>query len=155
MGIVEARLLEHGIALPSPSEVGGNYLPFIVTGNLVYLSGQLPIENGERKFIGKVGAAISLADAQKAAALCAVNLIAKLKIACGGDLDRVTQFVKVLGFVNAVPEFGEQPKVVNGASDLFVQVFGDKGRHARSAIGVGSLPFGTAVEVEAIVEIAS
>ena len=154
MSKIEARLAECGIVLPAPSEAGGNYLPFVTTGNLVYLSGQVPIENGERKFIGKVGAAISVAEAQKAAALCALNLLSKLKMACGGDLDRVTQFVKVVGFVNAVPEFAEPPKVVNGASDLFVQVFGDKGRHARSAIGVGSLPFGVAVEVEAVVEIA-
>lgn len=98
---VEAKLKELGIELPAPSEVAGNYLPYVTTGNLVFLSGQIPIENGTRKFVGKVGRDISVADAQKAAALCVVNLLAKLKIACGGDLDRVTRCVKVVGFVNA------------------------------------------------------
>jgi enamine deaminase RidA (YjgF/YER057c/UK114 family) len=154
MGKIEARLKECGITLPPASEAGGNYVPFTITGNLVYLSGQVPVENGERKFIGKVGDTISVEDAQKAAALCALNLLTKVKMACDGDLDRVTRVVKMVGFVNAVPSFGEQAKVMNGASDFFVQVFGEKGRHARSAIGVGSLPFGVAVEAEAVFEIA-
>jgi enamine deaminase RidA (YjgF/YER057c/UK114 family) len=111
------------------------------------------MENGERKFIGKVNATISVSEAQKAAALCALGLIARLRSACDGDLDRVRQLIKLVGFVNAAPDFGDQPQVINGASDLFVQVFGDNGRHARSAVGVGSLPFGVAVEVEAIFEI--
>ena len=155
MGKIETRLAECGITLPAASEAGGNYVPYTITGNLIFLSGQVPIEDGERKFIGKVGGTVSVEDGQKAAALCAKNLLTKLKIACGGDLDRVTRLVKVVGFVNAVPEFGEQAKVINGASDLFVQVFGDVGRHARSAIGVGSLPFGVAVEVEAVFEISA
>jgi enamine deaminase RidA (YjgF/YER057c/UK114 family) len=154
MGRIDTKLKELGIALQLPSETAGNFLPFTKTGSLVFLSGQVPIEDGERKFIGKVGATISVAEAQKAAALCAIGLIARVKIACDGDLDRVRRVIKLVGFVNAVPEFGDQPKVINGASDLFVQVFGDNGRHARSAIGVGSLPFGAAVEVEAIFEIA-
>ena len=106
-----------------------------------------------RKFIGKLGKEISVEDGQKAARLCALNLLARLKASCNGDLDRVVRCVKLTGFVNATPEFGDHPKVVNGASDLMVEVFGDAGRHARSAVGMGSLPFGVAVEVEAIFEI--
>jgi enamine deaminase RidA (YjgF/YER057c/UK114 family) len=155
MGKVDAKLSELGIELPPLSDPAGNYLPFVVTGNLVFLSGQIPIENGTRKYIGKLGDTISVADGQNAAALCALNLLAKLKAACDGDLDRVTRLVKLVGFVNATPDFSEQPKVINGASDFFVKVFGDAGRHARSAIGIGSLPFGVAVEVEAVFEIAA
>jgi enamine deaminase RidA (YjgF/YER057c/UK114 family) len=152
-GRIEKRLAEIGITIPSPGEAAGNYLPFVTTGNLVYLSGQVPVENGVRKFIGKVGSNLSVEEGQKAARLCALNLIARLKSACAGDLDRVVRCVKVLGFVNAAPDFGDHPKVINGASDFMVEVFGDSGRHARSAVGMGSLPFGVAVEVEAIFEI--
>ena len=108
---------------------------------------------GCEKFIGKVGSDVSIEDGQKAARLCVVNLLARLKSACGGDLDRVVRCVKLTGFVNASPGFGDHPKVINGASDFMVEVFGDDGRHARSAVGMGSLPFGVAVEVEAIFEI--
>jgi enamine deaminase RidA (YjgF/YER057c/UK114 family) len=106
-----------------------------------------------RKFIGKLGREFSVDEGQKAAELAALNMIARLKAACGGDLDRVVRCVKLVGFVNAVPEFGDHPKVVNGASDLVVKLFGDAGRHARSAVGMGSLPFGVAVEVEGVFEI--
>jgi enamine deaminase RidA (YjgF/YER057c/UK114 family) len=152
-GKIEQRLSEMGVAIPTPGEAAGNYLPHVTTGNLVYLSGQVPLENGVRKFAGKVGKDISIEDGQKAARVCAINLLARLKTACGGDLDRVVRCVKVTGFVNAAPDFGDHPKVINGASDFMVQVFGDSGRHARSAVGMGSLPFGVAVEVEAIFEI--
>ncbi|KJC50467.1 endoribonuclease [Bradyrhizobium sp. LTSP885] len=150
---IDARLTELGIELSAPGEPAGNYLPFVLTGNLLFMSGQVPIEHGVRKYIGKLGREISVAEGQKAAALCVVNLLAKLKIACGGDLDRVRRCVKVVGFVNSAPEFCEQPKVINGASDLLVSVFGDAGRHARSAVGMGSLPSGVAVEIEAVFEI--
>jgi enamine deaminase RidA (YjgF/YER057c/UK114 family) len=150
---IEDRLVDLSIELPAPTEPAGNYLPFVATGNLIFLSGQVPIEDGVRKFIGKLGREISVADGQKAAALCALHLLAKLKIACGGDLDRVVRCVKVVGFVNSMPEFCEQPMVINGASDFFISVFGEAGRHARSAVGMGSLPSGVAVEVEAVFEI--
>jgi enamine deaminase RidA (YjgF/YER057c/UK114 family) len=125
----------------------------VTAGNLVFLSGQVPAENGVRKYIGKLGRDLSIEDGQKAAQLAALNLLARLKLACGGDLDRVARCVKLVGFVNATPEFADQPKVINGASDLMVRIFGDAGRHARSAIGVGSLPFGVGVEVEAVFEL--
>jgi enamine deaminase RidA (YjgF/YER057c/UK114 family) len=152
-GKIEQRLSEIGVTIPAPGEAAGNYLPHVTTGNLVYLSGQVPLENGMRKFVGKLGKDISVEDGQKAARLCALNLLARLKTACSGDLDRVARCVKVTGFVNATPDFGDHPKVINGASDFMFQVFGDAGRHARSAVGMGSLPFGVAVEVEAIFEI--
>jgi enamine deaminase RidA (YjgF/YER057c/UK114 family) len=153
-GRIDKRLSEIGVTIPAPGEAAGNYLPHVITGNLVYLSGQVPIENGARKFVGKLGSGISVEDGQKAARLCALNLLARLKVACNGDLDRVVRCVKLTGFVNAAPDFGDHPKVINGASDFMVEVFGDAGRHARSAVGMGSLPFGVAVEVEAIFEIA-
>jgi enamine deaminase RidA (YjgF/YER057c/UK114 family) len=152
-GIIEARLQELKIELPAPVAAVGKYLPHVVSGRLIFLSGQTPIESGVRTFIGKVGQEISVAEGQRAAAVCAINLLARLKMACGGDLDRVVRCVKVVGFVNATPDFGEHPSVINGASDLFIKVFGEKGRHARSAVGMGSLPFGAAVEVEAIFEV--
>ncbi len=152
-GRIDQRLQDLGITVPAPGEAAGNYVPHVITGNLVFLAGQVPLENGVRKFIGKLGKEISVEDGQKAARLCALNLLARLKASCNGDLDRVVRCVKLTGFVNATPEFGDHPKVVNGASDLMVEVFGDAGRHARSAVGMGSLPFGVAVEVEAIFEI--
>ena len=152
-GRVEARLAEHGLSVPEPGPAAGNYVPHVVTGKLVFLAGQIPVENGERKYIGKVGRSITLEEAYNAAELCGLSLLARLKAACDGDLDRVVRCVKLVGFVNCADDFGDQPKVVNGASDLMVKVFGDAGRHARSAVGVSSLPFGVAVEVEAIFEI--
>jgi enamine deaminase RidA (YjgF/YER057c/UK114 family) len=152
-GQVEKRLQELGISVPTPGEAAGNYVGFVVTGNLAFLAGQVPVENGVRKYIGKLGREFKVEEGQKAAELCAIGMLARLKGACGGDLDRVVRCVKLVGFVNAVPEFEDHPKVVNGASDLMVKVFGDAGRHARSAIGMGSLPFNVAVEVEGIFEI--
>ncbi len=123
------------------------------SGNLLFLSGQVCQWNGERRFIGKVGGEISLEQGKEAAKLCGLNLLAQTKRALDGDLDRVVRVVRLGGFVNAVPGFGDQPQVVNGASDLMVAVFGDAGRHARTAVGVGSLPGGTAVEVDAVLEV--
>jgi enamine deaminase RidA (YjgF/YER057c/UK114 family) len=123
------------------------------TGNLVFTAGQVTLADGKFHYIGKVGAEISVEDAQKAARLCAINIIAQLREACGGDLDRVKRIVKLVGFVNGTPEFSEHPKVINGASDLMVEVFGDAGKHARSAVGAGSLPLNISVEIEAIAEI--
>jgi enamine deaminase RidA (YjgF/YER057c/UK114 family) len=152
-GNVERRVTELGLEIPAPGEPAGNYVGHVTSGNLVFLSGQVPTDKGVRKFIGKLGRDLSIEEGQQAAQLALLNLLARLKQACGGDLDRVVRCVKVVGFVNATPEFGDHPKVVNGASDLLVKIFGDAGRHARSAIGVGSLPFGVAVEVEAVFEV--
>ena len=153
MGKIDARLAELGIVLPAPAVPVANYVGWVRTGNLVFTAGQVPLAEGKFHYIGKVGGEISLEDANAAARLCAINVISQLRAACGGDLDRVQRLVKLVGFVNAVPHFTDHPKVVNGASDLMVAVFGDKGKHARSAVGVGSLPFDVAVEVEAVAEI--
>ena len=153
MPIIEQRLSELGITLPVPPAPVASYVPYTVSGKLVVISGQIPLENGKPHYIGKLGADISLEDGQAAARLCAVNLIAQLKAACGGDLDRVTRCLRLGVFVNATPDFTQQPEVANGASDFIVQVFGDSGRHARAAVGAGSLPRGVAVEVEGLFEI--
>ena len=144
---VEERLAELGIELPSIPTPAGNYVHAVQTGNLLYLAGK-----GPQKSTGKVGADVSIDEAYAAARDTGLTLIAVMKDALG-SLDRVTRIVKVLGMVNAIPEFEEQPKVINGCSDLFVEVFGDKGRHARSAVGMGSLPNQISVEIECIVEV--
>jgi enamine deaminase RidA (YjgF/YER057c/UK114 family) len=153
-GEVDARLAELGIEVPEAAAPVANYVGYVRSGNLVFVSGQVPLVGGEFKFQGKVGAEVSLEDGQEAARICAVNIIAQLKAACDGDLDRVRRIVKLGGFVNSTPEFGDQPKVINGASDLMVAVFGDAGRHARAAVSAGALPLGVAVEVDAVAEIA-
>lgn len=153
MGDIDKRLGELGITLPAATKPVANYVPWVRTGNLIFLSGQVPIENGKVAYTGAVGGTVSLEDGAKAARICAINLISQIKDACGGNLDRVTRIVKLVGFVNATPDFSDHPKVINGASDLMVEVFGDKGRHARSAVASPSLPLGVSVEVEAIVEV--
>ncbi len=153
-GRIDARLKELGLTLPAAATPAANYVPTVQSGNLVYVAGQIPLEAGQTRFVGKLGRDISLEDGQKSARLCALNVLAHLKAACGGDLDRVKRCVRVGGFVNSMPEFVDQPQVVNGASDLIVQVFGDAGKHARAAVGVASLPRGVSVEVDAIFEIA-
>ena len=153
MGLIDKRLAELGIVLPKPAQPVATYVPWVKTGSLVYISGQGAVKDGKIEYTGKVGDTLSIEDAIASARLTAINVIAHLRDACGGDLDRVKRFVKLLGFVNCTPTFGDQPKVINGASDLMVEVFGDKGRHARSAVGAPSLPFNLSVEVEAIVEI--
>lgn len=152
-GTIDAKLNELGISLPEPVAPVASYVPFVITGNLVFVSGQVPIEGGKLPYVGKLGADVSLEDGQAAARLCAINILTQVKEACGGDLGKVTRCVKLGGFVNCVPEFGDQPKVINGASDLIVDVFGDKGKHARAAVGVPALPFNVAVEVDAVFEI--
>jgi enamine deaminase RidA (YjgF/YER057c/UK114 family) len=152
-GRIEARLKELGIELPQPAVPVANYVPYTVSGNIVFISGQLCQWNGELRHIGKLGAAVTIADGQAAARLCALNILAHLKTACGGDLDRVRRCLRVGGFVNCTPEFTDMPQIVNGASNLMVEVFGDSGRHARAAVGMNSLPGGVAVEVEATFEI--
>ena len=153
MGVIDKRLAELGIVLPTPAQPVATYVPWVRTGKLVYISGQGAMKDGKLQYTGRVGDTVPIEDAIASARLTAINVIAHLRDACGGDLDRVKRIVKLLGFVNCTPAFGDHPKVINGASDLMVEVFGDKGRHARSAVGAPSLPFGLSVEVEAIVEI--
>lgn len=150
---IEKRLNELGIELPVIPKAAGNYEQYVQSGNLIFLSGAGPRGDDGRIPTGKVGADVSVDEAYQLARNIGLIQIARLKDALG-DLDRVTRVVKVLGMVNAVPDFGEQPKVLNGFSDLMIEVFGDKGRHARSAVGMGSLPFGIPVEIEAVVEVA-
>jgi enamine deaminase RidA (YjgF/YER057c/UK114 family) len=152
-GKIEARLKEFGIELPPATAPVANYVPFTVSGNIAVVSGQISVRNGKPEFVGKLGREISIADGQQAAKLCALNILAHVKAACGGDLDRVKRVLRLGGFVNCMPDFTDMPQVVNGASDLMVQVFGDAGRHARAAVGVSSLPLGVAVEVEAMFEL--
>ncbi len=152
MGRIDDRLKELGVELPTPPAPVASYVPFVRAGNLVFLSGQISAGVG-KAYIGVVGKDVTQDDAVAAARLCAVNLLAQLKAAVGGDLDRVKRVVKLTGFVNAAPEFGNQPEVVNGASDLFVAVFGEAGKHARAAVGAGSLPRNMAVEVDGIFEV--
>lgn len=152
-GRIAARLAELGITLPVLSPPVANYLPYVRTGNLLFVSGQIPTMAGELRFVGKLGREFEVQDGQKAARICAMNILAHVQAAIG-DLDAVTRVVKLTGFVNAMPEFGQEPAVINGASDLMVEIFGDIGRHARAAVGVNTLPFRVAVEVEAIFELA-
>ena len=150
---IESRLAELGITLPQAPSPAANYVPYVVSGPLVFLSGQVPMADGKPSFVGKVGADFSVDEGYQAARLCAVNLLAQLRNACNGDLDRVERVVKLSGFVNCAPDFTAQPQVVNGASDLMVEVFGDAGRHARFAVGASSLPLGVAVEVDGVFEL--
>jgi enamine deaminase RidA (YjgF/YER057c/UK114 family) len=149
---IEQRLKELNLELPAVTPPVATYVNAARTGNLMFLSGKVPVEAGGKFLTGKVGKDVSTEEAAKHARLVGLHLIAVMRHELG-SLDKVKRVVKLLGMVNAVPEYGEQPKVINGCSDLMVEVFGDKGRHARSAIGVGSLPAGVTVEIEAIVEV--
>jgi enamine deaminase RidA (YjgF/YER057c/UK114 family) len=153
-GKIDARLKELDIVLPTPPAPVASYVPFVISGNLVFISGQVTAAPDGLKYVGTVGKEISVEDGKAAARLCAINLIAQVKAAAGGDLDRVKRCVKVTVFVNAIPGFAQHPEVANGASDLFVEVFGDAGKHARAAVGAGSLPRNVATEVEAVFELA-
>lgn len=152
-GRIDARLKELGLELPPAAPAVANYVPFVVSGNLVFVSGQLPMEAGKPAVLGRLGADVALDDGVRAARLCALNLLAQARAACGGDLDRVRRVVRLTGFVASTPDFIDQPKVVNGASDLMVEVLGDAGRHARVAVGATSLPLNAAVEIDGIFEI--
>jgi enamine deaminase RidA (YjgF/YER057c/UK114 family) len=149
-GTIEARLQELAIELPQPSTPGADYVPHVRIGDLLYLTGQLSHWNGERRYIGKLGTEFDVEEGRQAARFCALNLIAHLRAALDGDMDRVVRCVRVGGFVNATPTFSHHSHVINGASEVFLAVFGDAGRHTRIAIGVNGLPYGVAVEVEAI-----
>jgi enamine deaminase RidA (YjgF/YER057c/UK114 family) len=150
---IDERLVALGVTLPRPSTPAANYVPWVRTGALVHVAGQIPVWEGERRFLGKLGVEFDVAAGQQAARLCVLNVLAQVRAACDEDLDRVVRVVKLNGFVNCAPEFTDQPAVMNGASDLLVGIFGDAGRHARSAVGVASLPFGVAVEVDAVFEV--
>ena len=152
-GQIDARLKELGITLPAATLPQGSYVPYAVTGSLVFLAGQIPLADGKMQHPGIVPTKVTLEQANAAARICAVTLLNQLKAACGGDLDRVMRCVKVGGFVACEPSFTDHPKVVNGASDFFARVFGDKAKHARVAVGAPWLPLGASVEVEAIFEI--
>lgn len=152
-GKIDARLAELGITLPEPPVPAAAYTPFVKTGNLVFVSGQV-CQGPDGLVKGKLGADMDVAGGYAAARLCALSLMAQARAACDGDLDRVVRVVKLLGMVNSTPDFGDHPKVVNGCSELLGEVFGASGVHARSAVGVAALPFGVAVEIEAIFEIA-
>lgn len=151
-GIIDARLAELGIVLPPapPPAPGGSYVPFVLSGSSLVISGQLPLVAGNLALAGKVGAEVGLDQAIEAARLCGLNILAQVKAACGGDLDRIARCVRLGGFVNAAPDFTEHPKVINGASDLMLSVLGEAGKHARFAVGAGSLPFNASVEIEAL-----
>ncbi len=148
------RLAALGISLPPPVKPVANYVPWVRTGALVFVSGQVPLVDGKVLYPGQLGSSVSIEDGAAAARACAINIIAHLRDACEGDLERISRIVKLSGFVASTPGFTDHPKVINGASDLMVAVFGDKGRHARAAVGVAALPLGSAVEVEAVAEMA-
>jgi len=152
-GRIDERLKELQIELPRPSTPGANYVPFARHGSLVFLTGQLSQWNGERRYVGKLGREFGVEQGQQAARLCGLNLIAHLQTAAGGDLDRVRRTLRLAGYVNSMPDFVGQSQVMNGASDLFVEVFGEAGRHTRMAVGVSALPYDVAVEVEGVVEV--
>ncbi len=154
MGTIEARLRELGIELPAAAKPVANYVPFVRSGNLIFVAGQIPVKDGQPQYKGILGFGVTVEDGAAAARLCAINILSQLKEACGGDLDRIARIVKLTGFVSCTGAFTDIPKVINGASDLMVSVFGDNGKHARSAVGAPSLPLGVPVEVEAVVEIA-
>lgn len=150
----DARLAALKLELPNPAAPAANYVPTVIAGNLLFVAGQITIFNGEVRYLGKLGADVDIETGVKAARLCGLNIISQARAALGGSLDRIKRCVKVGGFVNCTPDFINHPQVVNGASDLMVEVFGDAGKHARFAVGAVSLPRGVAVEVDAIFEIA-
>lgn len=151
---VDMHIAQLGIELPTPAPPAGAYVPFVVAGRLLLVAGQLPMWNGTLKYDGRVGAELTLEDGIAAARLCGLNLVAQARAACDGDLDRVRRVLRLGGFVQAAPGFTDHPKVLNGASELMVEVFGQAGRHVRVAVGAASLPMAAAVEVEGMFDIA-
>jgi enamine deaminase RidA (YjgF/YER057c/UK114 family) len=152
-GKIDERLSELGIMLPRAPAPAAAYVPYTRAGDILHVAGQLPVHLGELRYVGKIGADFSIDEGQAAARQCGVNLIAQVADALDGDLDRVVRCLKLGGFVNATPEFRDHPKVINGASELMIQVFGEIGRHARFAVGVNSLPFGVSVEIDGIFQV--
>lgn len=153
MSAVAKKLTDMGIELPQVSMPAANYVPTQVSGNVLYVSGTLPMKDGKPQFVGKVGREFSIEEGQECARLCGVNILAHVRNALGGDLSRVVKLVRMGIFVNAPEDFNDHPKVANGVSDMMVHLFGDAGKHARFAVGVSGLPFGVAVEVDATFEI--
>lgn len=149
--MIEDKLKQLNITLPTPPKPAGSYIPVVVTGNLAFVSGQIPMQDGKVLYAGKVPSEKSIQEAQEAAKLCAINLLAQLK-ANLGSLDKITKIVRVSGFVNCTPDFAEHPKIINAASDLFFEIFGEKGKHSRIAVGVANLPLNSTVEIDMTVE---
>ena len=149
--MIEEKLESLGILLPTPPKPAGSYIPVVRTGNLVFVSGQIPMKDGQVQFKGQVPTSISVEEAQKAASLCMINVLAQLKAELG-TLDKISRIVRVSGFVNSSSEFYEHPKIINIASDLLYEIFGEKGKHTRIAVGVASLPLNSAVEIDLIAE---
>jgi len=150
--MIDEKLASLNIILPNPPKPAGSYVPVVVTGKLVFVSGQIPIKDGKVAYLGKVPKDISVEEAQKAAKLCIINALAQIKNEFG-SLDKISKIIRVSGFVNSAPEFTEQPKVINAASDLIFEIFGMKGLHSRIAIGAASLPLNSCVEIDMIAEI--
>jgi enamine deaminase RidA (YjgF/YER057c/UK114 family) len=151
-GRVQKRLDELGITLPTPAAAVANYVPYALAGNLAFISGQLPLTDGKLQVAGRLGDTLTVDDGYRAARLCGLNLLAQARAVAGGNLDKV-RLVRMTAYVNSAADFTDQPKVINGASDLMVEVLGDAGRHARVAVGVNTLPLGAAVEIEAVFEV--
>lgn len=151
---IAARLKEMGISLPEAAAPAANYVPYVISGNLLYISGQLPLERGKIAVLGHLGKNVDVATGQRAAELCAINILAQASAALGGDLGRIKRVIKLNGFVASTPDFVEQHLVINGASNLIAGVLGEAGKHARAAVGMAALPMNAAVEIDAIVEIA-
>lgn len=149
--MIEEKIKSIGISIPVPPTPAGSYIPLVKTGNLLYVSGQIPLQDGKVAFTGKVSDA-NIETAQKSAKICVINILAQVKKELG-DLEKISRFVRLSGFVNSVPEFTQHPKVINAASDLLYEIFGDSGKHTRIAIGVSSLPLDAMTEIDAIVEI--
>jgi len=149
---IDARLAARGITLPDAPPPAANYVPYVVTGDLVFVSGQISMD-ASGLIRGKLGHDMTVEDGRRAAETCAISLLAQVRAACGGDLSRLDRVVKLNGFVNCTPDFTDQPEVINGASDFLVEIIGEGGRHARAAVGAPSLPRGVAVEIEGIFRI--
>ena len=154
-GTIDARLAELGINLPVGASPVANYVPYVQSGNLVFVAGQIPLADGKVRHTGILGDSVEVEEGRAAARLCALNVVAQVKAACGGDLDRVVRCVRLGGYVSSTGDFGDHPAVVNGASDTIVEIFGDQGHHARFAVGAGSLPLGSAVEIDAVFEVSA
>ena len=153
MHIFDENIKKLGLNIPEPPDAVANYIPFKIINNLMYVSGQAPLKDGQITYKGKVGVNVTISDGIKAAELCCINIIAALKKGISNDWDQLDSFVKLGGFVNCRDNFVDHPKIINGASDLLVNIFGDKGRHTRFAVGSNSLPLDISVEIEAIIKL--
>ena len=153
MHLFDENIKNLGLNIPDLPKALANYVPFKIIGKTIYISGQAPVHNGELIYKGKVGSDISIEEGIEAAKLCVINIIAALKTGLEGDWDKLDSFVKLTGYVNCQDNFTEQPKIINGASDMLVEIFGNQGRHARVAVGSNALPLGIAVEIDAIVQL--